>query len=98
MEEEKLILKIEHDEQGNLVVEIPDTDNAVMAVATHVWDGIRKKDQRALDILFSMVTHFLAQDISGNIEKQFIKNLKEVVPEYRAQYATMARQLRKPKS
>jgi len=98
MEEEKIILKMEHDEQGNLVVEIPDTDSAVVAIASHVWDGIRKKDQRPLDILFSVVTHFLAQDISGNIEKQFIKNIKEVVPEYRAQYATMARQLRKPKS
>lgn len=98
MNEAKTLLKVAYDEGGNVVVTIPDGDEAVIAVANYIYDNIRKKDRAPLDVLFSVVVHFLAMDLSGNFEKQFVKNIKETTPQYREGYRMMREQMTKPKS
>ena len=96
--EEKELIKVAYDENGNTVVTIPDYDEAVIAVCNYVHDNLRQKNREPLDVLFAIVVHFLAMELSGNFEKQFIKNLKETTPTYREGYRMMHAQISKPKN
>ena len=96
--EEKTLLKVSYDEKGDTVVDIPDSENAVMALTNYIGANLRKQNQQPLDVLFSVVLHLCAQDLSGEFEKQFIKNLKATTPQYRDGYRQMRAQLMKPKS
>ena len=96
--EEKILLKVSYDKDGNTVIEMPDSDEAVIAITNYIHDNIVKRESGPLDVLFSIVVHFLAMDLSGSFEKQFIKNIKETTPQYREGYRAMRAQLMKPKS
>ena len=94
----KEIITVAYDENGDTVVNIPDHEQAVLAVSDYIHKKLLEKDQEPLDVLFSIVVHFLAMDLSGNFEKQFIKNIKETTPTYREGYRMMSQQLNKPKN
>ena len=94
----KELITVSYDENGNTVVSIPDSEEAIIAVSNYIHDNIRKKDTAPLDVLFSVVVHFLAMDLSGNFEKQFIKNIKDTTPQYREGYRMMREQMTKPKN
>lgn len=96
--EEKVLLKVAYDENGQTVVNIPDSGEAIFAVCNYVLGNLVQKKREPLDVLFSVVVHFLAMDISGNFEKQFIKNIRETTPTYREGYRMMRQQLSKPKN
>lgn len=96
--EEKIIIKVAYDEEGNTVVELPNNDEAVIAISNYIHSRLQAKDIAPLEVVFSIVVHFLAMDLSGNFEKQFIKNLKETTPQYRDGYRMMRQQLGKPKN
>ena len=96
--EEKILFKVSYNEKGDTVVEMPNSDDAVMALTNHIHSEIRKSNTEPLDLLFSVVVHLLAQDLSGGFEKQFIKNVKDTTPQYREGYRQMRAQFMKPKS
>lgn len=96
--EEKILFKVSYNEKGDTVVEMPNSDDAVMAITNHIHASIRQNNTAPLDVLFSVVVHLLAQDLSGGFEKQFIKNVKETTPQYREGYRQMRAQFMKPKS
>ena len=96
--EEKIIIKVAYDKDGNTVVEVPNSEEAVIAVANHIQSNLQKKEIGPLEFIFSVVVHFLAMDLTGNFEKQFIKNIKETTPQYRDGYRMMRQQLTKPKN
>ncbi|MBQ3813648.1 MAG: hypothetical protein II841_08790 [Bacteroidales bacterium] len=96
--QEKVLLKVSYDKDGKTVVEIPNSDDAVIAITNHIHDNIVKRNTGPLDVMFSIVVHFLAMDLSGSFEKQFIRNIKATTPKYREGYRAMRAQLMKPKS
>ena len=96
--EEKIIIKVAYDEKGGIVVEVPNSDEAVIALSNHIHANLQKKEIAPLEFIFSVVVHFLAMDLTGNFEKQFIKNIKETTPQYRDGYRMMRQQLTKPKN
>ena len=96
--EEKLVLKVSIDENGNTVVDIPNNDEACMHITNYIWENIRKNDTGPLDVLFSIVVHMLAQNLDMRFEKQFINNLKETTPQYREGYRALRQQMMKAKS
>ena len=99
---EQEILRIYYDKDGNMQVDCPNMDDAVIAISNHIAVSINRKDLKGLNVLFAIVLHLLAMDTSGNMEKMFLQNLKEKLPKYRANYIEMARAMNsgdlKPKS
>jgi len=96
--EEKIIIKVAYDEAGSTIVEVPNGDEAVIAISNYIHANLLEKEIGPLEFIFSVVVHFLAMDISGNFEKQFIRNIKETTPQYREGYRMMRQQLTKPKN
>lgn len=99
MEEEKVLLKVSYDKDGNTVIEMPNgSDDAVINIVNYIWDNIQKNNTEPLDVLFSIVVHMLAMNLDKRFEEQFIRNIKDTTPQYREGYRAMRAQLRKPKS
>lgn len=99
MEEEKVLLKVSYDKDGNTVIEMPSgSDDAVINIVNYIWDNIRKNNTEPLDVLFSIVVHMLAMNLDMRFEEQFIRNIKDTTPQYREGYRAMRAKLRKPKS
>ena len=94
----KELINVSYDENGNTVVTIPNKDEAVIAVCNYIHENIQRKNRLPLDVLFSIVVHFLAMELSGKFEKQFIENIKETTPQYREGYRMMQKQISKPKN
>ena len=96
------ILRIYYNKDGNIQVDCPNMDDAVIAISNHIAVSINRKDLKGLNVLFAIVLHLLAMDTSGNMEKMFLQNLKEKLPAYRAEYVELYKALKsvniKPKS
>ncbi len=91
----KTLLKVSEDDKGGIIVNCPNREEAVMAITDHLLATASKGDQKALDLLFSVTVHFLASETSGQLEEQYIANLRNVVPSYRKGYAEMVDKMRK---
>lgn len=82
----KTLLNFSVDDKNNLVVDIPDRDVAVLSIPDHIWERLLKKDTDPLSLLLAVVVHTLARDLSGGLERDFVDNLKDMVPKYRESY------------
>lgn len=91
----KTLLKVSEDERGEIQVSCPDGDAAVIALQDYITKTARTGDQRALDILFAVTVHFLAQDLTGKLEEGYIESLREATPKYRRGYADFVKKRRK---
>ena len=83
------ILRIAVDEHGRMLVHLSSTDEAVMAVTSLVWERQLSGDKRPMDLLFSVVVHYLAQELSGNLEADFLSKVEATTPIYRETYRNM---------
>ncbi len=90
----KTLLKVSKDERGEIQVSCPDSDAAVIALHDYITKTVMKGDQRALDVLFAVTVHFLAQDPTGKAEKKYIENLRETTLKYRQGYADYVKKMR----
>jgi len=80
---EKTILNITLDENDMITVNIPKQDLAIMAITDVLWDKLTNGQEDALTTLFAITVHLLSRDTTGNLQKQYIKNLESVIPQYR---------------
>ncbi len=74
------------------VVHIPDDDLAVMTISDIIWDAMKQNRHRALNLLFSILVHTLARDLSGKLQEEFLENIRKTVPAYRNVYKKMLEQ------
>ena len=79
-------------EDDYIDVKIPDRDLAVMTLTDIIWDRVQHRSQMGLDMLFSVVVHTLARDLSGKFQEEFIENIRKTVPTYRNVYKKMREQ------
>ena len=91
----KTLLKVSEDERGEIQVTCPDSDAAVIALHDYITKTALKGDQSALDVLFAVTVHLLAQEQTGKLEEQYIKNLRETTPKYRRGYADYVKKMLK---
>ncbi len=90
----KTLLNVSEDERGEIQVSCPDKHAAVVALHDHITKTAMKGDQRALDVLFAVTVHFLAQDLTGKMEEKYIENLRETTLKYRQGYADYVKKMR----
>lgn len=64
-----------------------DSDKIVVSIVDTIWREFMKHNNEPLDILFAVVVHLLAQDLTGKFEEDFINNLRKTTPQYRENYA-----------
>lgn len=82
-----------------LKVFCPDKDRAVLALAGHIAHELMANDnQEPLDVLLGVIVHVLSVDTTGNLEKEFLDNIKEHTPTWREYYKKMAAQMKSPKN
>ena len=83
----------------NLKVFCPDKDRAVMAIAGYIGQELfSKNNQGSLDVLLGVIVHVLSMDTSGNLEQEFLENIKEHTPKYREYYKNLAEQMKREKN
>lgn len=82
------ILHIYSDENGNILAEKQDDRTMmVLNIAGYITNEFFvEKNVFAMDALLGVVCHVLARDSSGNMEKDFIRGIKNNCPEMRKLY------------
>lgn len=85
-------------EDDYIDVKIPDRDLAVMTLTDIIWDRVQHRSQMGLDMLFSVVVHTLARDLSGKFQEEFIKNIRKTIPQYQNAYKKLREEMMKKAS
>ena len=73
------LLRIYLDGEGKPVAKISDMQKAVISAAGLSERSIAKGDFKPMNILLAIIAQILADDTSGELEKQFQKNLVQSV-------------------
>lgn len=79
----KDLLRIYLDGEGKPVAKISDMQMAVLAAAGLSERSIAKGDFQPINMLVAITAKILADDHSGELEKQFQKNLLQTVSAFR---------------
>ena len=87
------LLRIWHDKKGDVHVDCPNQDEAVLAAAGHIITHLANGDTTPMTFLHAIVVHTLAAEKSGAPERRFYDNLGKALAEYRAIYAKMDKDL-----
>lgn len=85
-------------EDDYIDVKIPDRDLAVMTLTDIIWDRVQHRSQMGLDMLFSVVVHTLARDLSGKFQEEFIENIRKTIPQYQNAYKKLREEMMKKAS
>ena len=84
---EKDILKISFD--GEEVSVSGDPEKVVKVVTEFLMRQMSEGDSSGILLLNSIVIQLLAHELSGELEEDFLKSIRENVPVYREYYAEM---------
>ena len=87
------LLRIWRDKEGDVKVDCPNNEEAVLAAAEHIITHLADGDTTPLTILHAVVVHTLASESTGNLERNFLDNLHRSLKEYREIYAKMDKDL-----
>ena len=85
---EKDILKISCDGE-KVSVSVGDPENIVKVVTELLIRQMSEGDSNGILLLNAIVIQLLAHELSGELEKDFLKSIRENVPVYRECYAEM---------
>lgn len=89
----EVFLNVFADESGELQVKThKDKNKALLAVADYIsTQFFVRRNSDALNMLLGVVAHVVARDKSGNLEREFINNIKQCAPEMREAYIRFAK-------
>ena len=85
---EKDILKISFDGE-KVSVSVGDPDNVVKVVTELLIRQMSEGDANGILLLKSIVIQLLAHELSGDLEEDFLKSIRENVPVHRECYSDM---------
>lgn len=89
----EVFLNVFADESGELQAKThKDKNKALLAVADYIsTQFFVRRNSDALNLLLGVVAHVVARDKSGNLEREFIDNIKQYTPEMREAYIRFAK-------
>ena len=92
------ILKVWADKNGEIKVNIPSSDDAVMVLTDYIVAHAAMGDQKPLDVLFAITVHFLARETTGKVVEEYCKNIKKYAEEYGKHYKEAIKEIQKFRS
>lgn len=79
------------DENSPIEFKLPQGEESfVTSISRGIIEKMSRGDSRPLEILLAVVVHALAMERTGNLERDFIRNVKRSLPKYRDVYRKMA--------
>lgn len=92
----EVFLNVFAGEDGELQVKThKDKNKALLALADYISTRFFvRRNSDALNMLLGVVVHVVSRDKSGNLEREFIDNIKQCTPEMREAYIRFTESVR----